>query len=119
MLRRLQRPRELEADSTASRLFSVVSEAGLEQHIHEPFHVSGQTLNLIISTYTTANIFVDDEIASDHNCINSNYPTDTQTSVSKKTVFYRQWKNITLEKLSNTFNLLINQKMAYAENCSR
>ena len=108
---------ELEADSRASRLFSVISEAGLEQHIHEPTHVSGHRLDLIISTYTPANIFVDDEIASDHNCINFNYPTDTQTSVSNKTVVYRQCKNITLESMSNTFNLLINEKMAYAGNC--
>ena len=85
---------ELEADSRASRTFSVISEAGLEHHIHEPTHVSGHTLDFFISTYTPANIFVDDEIVSDHNCINFNYPTATQTSVSKKTVDYRQWKNI-------------------------
>ena len=101
---------ELETDSRASRLFSVISEAGLEQHILEPTHVSGHTLDLIISTYTPANNFVNDEIAGDHNCIYFNYPTVTQTSVSKKTVVYRRWKNITLESLSNTFKLLINQK---------
>ena len=76
---------ELEVDSRASHLFSVISEAGLEQHIHEPTHVSGHTLDLIVSTYTHANIFVDDEIASDHICINFNYPTDTQ--LLKKQLF--------------------------------
>ena len=83
----------------ARKFISVLDGFGLSQHIADPTHVKGHTLDVVITRANTTvdNVIVTDPLISDHFCVS--YTVDMcKPPFPKKEISYRKMKSIDLEQ---------------------
>ena len=84
----------------ANVMKDLLESAGLEQHVHEPTHRRGHTLDLLI-TRTVDNLVSEVEVIrglpSDHYAVKCNVPFSRPGPV-KKSVCYRELRKIDVEQ---------------------
>ena len=86
---------------------NILNDLNLTQHIHEPTHNKGNTLDLIITRNNLTNISTQiGPKITDHNIINI-YLKYTKSSAKKETITYRNLKNINNENYTNDLYKLI------------
>ncbi len=90
-------------DNAASRFCSLLGSFDLAQHVCQPTHRDGHTLDLVItrtSEKIIEDIFVTDPVISDHSAIHFKLCIEKPKPLTK-TVSYRKWKHIDLEQFKN------------------
>lgn len=96
---------DVQNDHYASRFIDILESLDLKQHVTEPTHVSGHTLDLVITRADATdsfvhNISVIEQLNSDHKviCFNVNF---VKPSNVKKTFKTRKLKNFDFEKFDD------------------
>ncbi|ELT91073.1 hypothetical protein CAPTEDRAFT_206174 [Capitella teleta] len=95
--------------STAKGLISIMDDMNLYQHVHEPTHINGHTLDLMMtSTLTPLHVQVNDvdrSVSSDHFAVLFKLNFDRPPNVKRK-LCVRKWKAIDIAALNDEINRL-------------
>ena len=89
-----------ENDQHAQQLLCLIDAFGLIQHVRQPTHLHGHTLDLIISRFSETivhEVTVESPMISDHKFVIVKINMQRPTLPMKK-IKYRMWKNFDLEK---------------------
>jgi hypothetical protein len=94
---------------SAKGLISIMDDMNLYQHVHEPTHINGHTLDLMMtSTLTPLHVQVnevDRSVSSDHFAVLFKLNFDRPPNVKRK-LCVRKWKAIDIAALNDEINRL-------------
>jgi hypothetical protein len=101
---------DVPADPHAVRLTSLLGDANFVQHVHQPTHISGHTLDLVMSaSYEHLGVSiknVDRSLSSDHWAVLCSVECTRPPPPTKK-LTVRKWKSIDPEELNRELDALL------------
>ena len=94
---------DVPADPDANKFLNILDSFNLRQHIHEPTHISGHTLDLVITNVldessAVSNIVVDQPGLSDHHCVQF-YLNTLKPGPTRQTIQYRKTKSVNISDI--------------------
>ena len=87
-------------DINANKFKSLLDQHNLAQHVDEPTHIAGNTLDLVITSrdLNVNDVRTDHSITSDHFSVLFSLTIPSPGSV-RKTITYRKWKSIDVNQV--------------------